>query len=275
MPPRSLWTTMSEHMDSRRAYSSHEVIILAGGMGRRLSTVLEGRPKPMLPILGKPLLEWMILRLRGEGFKGFILSVGYRREAVEGYFGSGDGWGVSVRYVREESPLGTGGALKMALREIRTADALVMNGDTFCMCDIGDFYRFHSLHRAAVSLCCVRVDDASRYGTVRLGPDSRVESFVEKGNAEGRGYINAGMYWMQRSFGEHIDDRVPLSLERDVFPSCAGGELRAYCTEADFIDVGTADSLARTPAFLARNEFPLLDPSRRRKKSGGPAPRDA
>lgn len=221
--------------------------------------MLGGLPKPMVPILGKPLLEWMLLLLRASGFSRFLLSTGYRREVVREHFGDGARWGVEVRYVEEESPRGTGGAIKAALARADTVHVLVMNGDSLCPCDLGDFYRFHIHAGADVSLLCVRIDDASRYGTVRIGRGSRIDSFVEKGEGSGRGQINAGIYWMRRDFGDSIGDQVPLSLERDVFPSCPRGQLFAYRTKADFIDVGTAESLSLAPPFLQRHNFADLD----------------
>jgi NDP-sugar pyrophosphorylase family protein len=247
-------------MKPSHLFHTHDAVILAGGKGKRLAGYLRGLPKPMVPVLGKPLLEWIILRLRSAGFVRVMLSVGYRREAITNYFENGSRWGARIRYIQEDAPLGTGGALREALREVDTEHALVMNGDSLCMCDIGAFYRFHLLRGGLATLCCVRIGDASRYGTVRIGRGSRIDSFVEKSEGSGGGYINAGIYWMKRSFGDSSGDQVPLSLERDVFQSCPRGRLFAYCTEADFIDVGSAESLALAPLFLQRNNFMALIP---------------
>ena len=242
-------------MDSHALSGSHDVIILAGGLGKRLRHALDGLPKPMVPIMGKPFLEWMILYLRSKGFGSYILSVGYKREVIKNHFHSGKRWGVKIRYVEEDTPLGTGGALKKALRRVTTPEALVLNGDSLCTCDIHDFFQFHRIHEGAVTLCCVRIDDPSRYGSVSISRGSRIEAFVEKDRIKRRSYINSGMYWMKKVFGSELDARVPLSLEKDVFPGLIGGALYAYRSNADFIDIGTVGSLASAPDFLKRNGF--------------------
>lgn len=242
-------------MNSTAAFTAHEVIILAGGLGKRLGPALGGLPKPMVSVSGKPFLEWMLLYLRSAGFRSFIISVGYRRGVIKDYFRGGERWGAVIRYAEEESPLGTGGALKRALSLARTPAAFVSNGDSLCMCDIADFFRSHRESGGAATVCCVRVDDTSRYGSVAIGAGSRMEAFTEKGGESGEGYINSGMYWMKKSFADVIGARAPLSLEKDVFPRCGAGVLYAYRSDADFTDIGTAGSLAEAPAFLERNGF--------------------
>ena len=233
--------------------TSNDVIILAGGLGRRLRKSLGGLPKPMISILGRPFLEWMLLHLRSLGFRSFVVSVGYRSDSIQEHFGSGDRWGVKVRYAEERVPLGTGGAVKKAAAAVQSADVLVMNGDSLCVCDMKDFYRFHRESGGQATLCCARVKDTSRYGAVTTGPGHRIARFSEKGESRGAGLINAGMYWMQRSFMEDIEDRAPLSLENDVFPGRVNKGLYAYCSGGAFLDIGTPDSLGSAPAFLASN----------------------
>jgi len=241
--------------DSRSHFSSSDVIIMAGGMGKRLQESLGGLPKPMVPVLGKPFMEWIILQLLSRGFGSFVISVGYRKEAIKKRFGAGNGLGASIRYVEEDIPLGTGGALKRASAAVQSADVLVLNGDSFCMCDMSDFYRFHMTCDGQATLCCVHVNDISRYGSVRIGSGHRIEAFVEKGQYTGEGCINAGMYWMRKSFMEGIGGHVPLSLEKDVFPGHVDEGLYSYRSDGDFIDIGTPESLARGPVFLKRNGF--------------------
>ena len=242
-------------VNSDPPFLTNDVIILAGGAGRRLRKSLGGLPKPMVSILGRPFLEWMILYLRSIGFSSFIISVGYRREVIKNHFQSGARWGIDIQFVEESVPLGTGGALKRASSAAKTQDILILNGDSLCTCDMGDFFRFHRSRETLATLCCVSVHDISRYGTFRRGPGSRIEAFAEKEERSGQGFINAGMYWMRRDFLQGIGNRVPLSLEKDIFPGCTNGSLYAYCTEGDFIDIGTPESLERAAQFLRRNGF--------------------
>lgn len=252
--------------DYRSHLSSSDVIILAGGMGKRLRKSLGGLPKPMVPVLGRPFLEWVILHLISLGFGSFVISIGYRRDMIKEHFGSGRELGASIRYVEEDSPLGTGGALKRASAAVQSADVLVLNGDSFCMCDMSDFYRLHMTCGGQATLCCVNVNDISRYGSVRIGSGHRIEAFVEKGRYSGEGCINAGIYWMKMGFLEGLDDRAPLFLEENVFPGHVDADLYAYRSYGDFIDIGTPESLGRSPAFLRSNGFLNLTQSTEGKK---------
>lgn len=242
---------------SRSPFAANDVIILAGGIGKRLGGVLGDLPKPMLPVMGRPFLEWAVLRLTSVGFRSIVLSIGYRRAVIRDFFGTGARWGAEIRYVEEEEPLGTGGALGAASAETRSDDVLVLNGDTLCLCDPGGFFEFHRACGAEATLCCVRAADASRYGTVLFDGRHRVRSFSEKG-ASGSGWINAGTCWMRSGFLRAMAGRGPLSLERDVLPRAAGGRLCAYCSDADFIDIGTPEDLARAEEFVRRNRLDRL-----------------
>ncbi|MDD5556374.1 MAG: nucleotidyltransferase family protein [bacterium] len=255
---------MARHSRSPRA--GDDAIILAGGLGKRLRGVLGDLPKPMLPVLGRPFLEWVLLSLRNAGFESFVISTGYRREAIRGHFGDGAGWGVRIRYAEEERPLGTAGAVRNAIGRVRTDDILVANGDSLCLCDHAAFRRFHEERGAAATICCVKAADPSRYGSVRFDRRGMVEQFAEKGAGGGAGWINAGMCRMKRDVVRGFEHRIPLSLEEDVFPRLAGAGLHAYRSRGDFIDIGTRESLARAAGFLVAHR--LAD----RAPAGGGAP---
>jgi len=242
---------------SRSLFAANDVIILAGGFGKRLGGSLGDLPKPMLPVMGRPFLEWAVLLLTSLGFRSIVLSIGYRRAVIRDFFGTGARWGAKIRYVEEEEPLGTAGALGAASAETRSADVLVLNGDTFCLCDPAGFYGFHRSCGAKATLCCVRATDASRYGTVLFDGRGRVRSFSEKG-AAGSGWINAGLYWMRSGFLRAMAGRGPLSLEREVLPGATDGRLCAYCSDGDFIDIGTPGDLAWAEEFMRRNRLDRL-----------------
>lgn len=214
-------------------------------------------PKPMVAVAGRPFLEWALLYLRSFGFRSFVLSTGYRRELVCGHFGDGRRWGVDIRYAEEERPLGTAGALAAAVVGTETADLLVLNGDSLCLCDAGGFYRFHRACGGWATLCCVRVPDASRYGTVAFDRRCVITRFAERGEPGG-GWINAGIYWMRRGFLDGLEERRPLSLERDVLSRRTDGGLYAYRAKDPFIDIGTLEALARASGFVKRNDLSRL-----------------
>lgn len=211
----------------------------------------------MLEVAGRPFLEWLLLHLRRFGFRSFVFSTGYRRESVRGFFGAGGRWGVRIRYAEEDEPLGTAGALRAAVGATRSADLLVLNGDSLCLCDPGEFHRFHRARGGEATLCCVRVRDASRYGAVVSDGRCVITRFAEKG-CPGGGWVNAGIYWMRRGFIEGMKGRAPLSLERDILPRRTGGGLYAYRAKAPFMDIGTPEALARASGFVKRNGLPRL-----------------
>jgi NDP-sugar pyrophosphorylase family protein len=236
-------------------------IILAGGRGTRLQSVVSDRPKVLADVAGRPYLALVLDRLQRLGVPQAVLSTGYMAGAVEAAIGSSHG-GMPVRYAREESPLGTGGGAALAASLVSAPWYLILNGDSWCETDLARFV-------AAVPRDCdagmllTRVSDVSRYGAVHVGPDSRVESFREKETGPGdnagpdnagsdrAGLINAGGYLLSRRCLDTMSGAAPLSLERDVFPVLAAqGRIYGYMVEAPFIDIGTPESYARVLPFF-------------------------
>lgn len=169
-----------------------EAIILAGGLGTRLKSVLPDLPKCMAPVSGKPFLFFLISYFRQRGIEKFILSLGYRHEIIEEYihqeYGS-DGFTFSV----EREPLGTGGAIKLACPYAESDDVLVINGDTMFAIDVAKLSSFHHSRKADCSLSLKPMKNFDRYGVVKLNPDSSIESFHEK-RSYTEGLINGGVY---------------------------------------------------------------------------------
>lgn len=229
-----------------------EALVLVGGLGRRLRSSIVGRPKPMAEVAGRPFLEWLILAAKERGVGRFVLCTGYLAEHVETYFGNGSKWGVSVEYSRETTPLGTGGALKLALDKTERETLLAFNGDSYCPCDLHRLLTEHSRTAAAATLWVVGVEDCSRYGAVSVADDGSVTAFREKEMVTKKGLINAGIYAIQRTILESIPVGRPVSLEHDVFPGLIGEKLHAVAGEGPFIDIGTPESYARAQDFVLR-----------------------
>ena len=144
-----------------------EAIVLAGGLGTRLASRLHGLPKPMAPVAGRPFLEILLTQLRRSGCTRVLLSVGHQHTAIQDHFGASF-HGMALDYVIESVPLGTGGAIRLALAEAREESVLVLNGDTFLDADYAAMLRFHAAEGAAVTLAVVHRDDVSRYGGVTI-----------------------------------------------------------------------------------------------------------
>lgn len=223
-------------------------LILAGGLGTRLKSVLADRPKPMAMVGDRPVLEHQVVALRDSGVEEVILATGYMAEAIETHFGDGSRLGIRIRYVREREPLGTAGAIRNAESLIGAGPLLVLNGDTLLTeLDYADVVREHD--GACATLVAVRPPDAGAYGGLRLdGSGSRIIEFREKAPLAMRtDAISGGVYVLDPRVLEFIPEGRPVSIETEVFPNLLnrGLVLRAYRYEGFFGDVGTPEGLAR------------------------------
>ncbi len=225
------------------------VAILAGGLGTRLRPAIGERPKLLAEIEGRPFAAYLLDQLAAAGLCDIVLCVGWQGEQVERALGGTHG-PLRLRYSYEPAPLGTAGALRHALPALAGETVLVMNGDSYCGADLAGAWRWHRARGSEATLLLVEVEDTTRYGRVEFGEGDAICRFVEKQNAGGTGWINAGIYFLARSRIEAITSGVPLSLERDVFPGWVGHGLLGLRTHARFLDIGTPRSYAGAPAFF-------------------------
>jgi NDP-sugar pyrophosphorylase family protein len=225
------------------------VAILAGGLGTRLRPALGDQPKVLAEIDGRPFVAYLLDQVAAAGFREVVLCVGFRAEEVERALGSAHG-PLRLRYSREPAPVGTAGALRLALPVLAGEQVLVMNGDSYCGADLAAAFGWHREQGSEATLLLVEVPDTTRYGRVELLEDGAICRFVEKQNAAGMGWINAGIYLLARSRIERITAGASLSLEHDVFPSWVGHGLRGLRTRARFLDIGTPRSYAAASAFF-------------------------
>lgn len=224
--------------------------ILAGGLGTRLRSVLPDTPKAMAPIAGSPFLNHLLDKLVLAGINRTILCTGHLAGQIEGAIGAAYR-GMEMAYSQEDRPMGTAGAIRLALPFLDTSRVLVLNGDSFCDFDAAAHLARHESAKAKATLVLARVDDCSRYGSVTLGADDSVSLFQEKGALKGGGWINAGVYLLEREVLEAIPAGKEVSLEREIFPGLVGNGLYAYRMDAGgFIDIGTPDSYAQAQAFF-------------------------
>ena len=193
--------------------------MLVGGLGTRLRSVVSSTPKVLASIGERSFLELLIHQLRSQGIRRLVMCTGYLADQIESRFGDGRLWEVSIEYSKEEMPLGTGGAVKFAKRYLRDfPQFLVLNGDSFLEVDFQSLMAFHRQHDAAIAtMAVVRVENASRYGTVHVDARGRIKGFAEKTGSETPGLVNGGIYVFNHSVLQHIPEG-PASLERDVFP---------------------------------------------------------
>ncbi len=224
-------------------------VLLVGGMGTRLQSVLPSTPKPLARIGDASFLQLLVLHLRSHGIRRMVMCTGHLADQVEGEFGDGHKWGVAIDYSTELSPLGTAGAVKFAERYLlRDPDFLVMNGDSFLQLDVPRFIRFHREHGGLISMAVRGVPDAARYGTVQLGTQNRIVGFEEKTGVHAPGIVNGGVYIFNRAIFEVIPNG-PASLESDVFPRLLSKGVYALEQHGMFIDIGTPEDYARAQAL--------------------------
>lgn len=230
-----------------------EAIILAGGFGTRLTGRLDGVPKPMAPVAGRPFLEILLAQLQHAGCTRAILSVGYLHEAIEKHFGA-EFRGIRIEYAVEHAPLGTGGAIRHALRAADESSVLVLNGDTFLDADYAGLLRFHQEGAATLTMAVTHCANIARYGGVLLNGASegiRITGFQEKGCA-GAGWINAGAYAMRKDMAWPAALPEKFSFETDFLaPEIASLAPAAYPVNGFFLDIGVPEDLDRAQTELA------------------------
>lgn len=233
-----------------------EAIILAGGEGTRLKKVIDDRPKPMAIIGGKPFIEWILLMLRRQGIQRVVICTGYLGETVESYFGDGRNIGMEIAFARDPFPLGTGGAVRNALGKT-SSNLLVLNGDSYLRVNISSLLKTHLARNARVSISLVRVEDSSRYGSVKINKDGKVLAFLEKSPRKQSGLISSGIYLFERNVVEEIPEGEMVSLEKKVFPDLIGKGLYGVLCDGPFIDIGTPESFNKAEKML-KDEFEYL-----------------
>ena len=228
-----------------------EAIILAGGLGTRLRSVVSDLPKSMAPVNGKPFLHYLFLWLKKSGIEKTVLSVGYLSEKVEEYFG-GEYLGIKISYAKEKSALGTGGGIRLAMEKCSGAHVLALNGDSFFNVELNEFFDFHLSGSADATLALRKVNDSSRYGTIQLD-GTRIISFTEKNpDAKGEALINGGVYLLRRkTFLKNTEAEKSFSIEYDFFAKLADKLwLQSFISNGYFIDIGIPEDFER-----AQNEF--------------------
>ncbi|MHB1606643.1 MAG: nucleotidyltransferase family protein [Leptospirales bacterium] len=228
-----------------------EAVVLAGGLGTRLRSVVPDLPKPMASVNGRPFLEFLLDFWIGEGVDRFVLSVGYKHETVQNHFGSAYR-SVPVDYSVEENPLGTGGGILLALEKIRTTKPfLLVNGDTYFDVNASGFQDFHQKAGADLTMVLRTMSEAGRFGTVRLGEEGRLEQFCAPGEGTAPYLINGGIYLVNPGFLEkerlRWDGHTPLSLEGDLFPKWIREQNAIFGWQGTgaFIDIGIPEEYRR------------------------------
>jgi D-glycero-alpha-D-manno-heptose 1-phosphate guanylyltransferase len=245
-----------------------DVIILAGGLGTRLRSVVNEVPKCMASVAGKPFLYYLLEYLtkcntgiecqahNDAYIRKVILSVGYLREVIfEWIDENGNQFPFEFDFAVEEAPLGTGGAIKLALQKTVCNKVLILNGDTFFDIDLHRFYIFSTFSNSKICIALKQMEDFNRYGTVTLDGNGIIHSFNEKQHCR-EGLINGGVYLIDKTKCDLTNMPEKFSFETDVLQKeVTQGNLSGYVDGGYFIDIGIPEDYAK-----ANNEFHLLFP---------------
>lgn len=224
-------------------------LVLCGGLGRRLAPIVADRPKGIADIGGRPFLDRLLDQLAGAGLRRAILCTGHMAASIREACGVQHG-GMMLDYSEENQPLGTAGALRLALPRVITRDVLVLNGDSYCHVDLHGFHAAYVAGARKPTIVLVEVPDATRFGRVECNAEGFVRQFKEKSAEPAPGVINAGIYLVPTDLLQSIPEGCPVSLEREIFPDWVSSGLRGYRCEGPFIDIGTPESYAEAARFF-------------------------
>lgn len=224
-----------------------EAIVLAGGLGTRLRGAVGDVPKPMAPIAGRPFLEIVLTALAHKGFSRAVLSLGFMAAKISGHFGNRFA-GLEIAYAVEGTPLGTGGAVRLALEACNEDHVFIFNGDTFLELEVELLEQQWQANKYPI-VVGRHVPDTERYGRLVVDGE-RITSFAEKG-IRGAGLINAGCYALATDALARFPLNRPFSIENDyLVPEVTRGIVEVFVTKGAFIDIGIPEDYARAQTLL-------------------------
>ncbi|SFW77150.1 nucleotidyltransferase family protein [Chitinophaga sancti] len=226
-----------------------ECIVLAGGLGTRLRSVVADKPKCMAPVGDVPFIDYLLRYLLKEGMTHVVLSLGHLSEQVITYIESNE-WTMKVDFVIEEEPLGTGGAIMNALEELEEDEFFILNGDTLFNVDLFDYSNWHQEKGSKLSLALKPMQKFDRYGSVELDENNKITAFLEKQYCD-EGLINGGIYVANREYLEGLGLPEKFSFEKDVLElQVKNGEVYGFESDSYFIDIGVPADYERAQKEL-------------------------
>ncbi len=226
-----------------------EAIVLAGGFGTRLQSVVSDVPKPMAEVQGKPFLEHILLYLQKNGITRVILSVGYKHEVIKNYFNDAFA-GMTLDYVIENEPLGTGGAILNAIPHLKTEHAFVINGDTFFKVDLKNLFADHLKNHSDLTLSLKPMQAFERYGSVIIADNGKVTAFREK-EFVAEGHINGGIYLLNKNIFVAFKLSKQFSFETFMQENINVLNIYASIFDTYFIDIGIPEDYQKAQIELA------------------------
>ncbi|MFX4293959.1 mannose-1-phosphate guanyltransferase [Streptomyces bohaiensis] len=229
-----------------------KAVVMAGGSGTRLRPMTASMPKPLLPVVNRPIMEHVLRLLKRHGLTETVVTVQFLASLVKNYFGDGEELGMELTYANEEKPLGTAGSVKNAEAALKDDSFLVISGDALTDFDLTELIRFHRERGALVTVCLTRVPNPLEFGITIVDDEGRVERFLEK-PTWGQVFsdtVNTGIYVMEPEVFDYVDPDVPVDWSGDVFPRLMkeGKPVYGYVAEGYWEDVGTHESYVKAQA---------------------------
>lgn len=215
-----------------------DVVILCGGEGKRLRSIVNDRPKPMAEIGRQPFLDIILNYMAAFGFRRFILSTGYMANFIKQYYSIKKS-SFEILLAQEDMPLGTGGGIKNTEPLVKSPNFFAINGDSFCKIDFKKFYEFHLDKKALLSIVVSSHSKKEECGFIKMSNERRITFFDEKANPGKEYFTNAGVYLFRKDIFSLMPKDKNFSLERDFFPKMKNRMFYGYAVDEDFIDIGT------------------------------------
>jgi mannose-1-phosphate guanylyltransferase/phosphomannomutase len=249
---------MSHAVEPDPVVAGMKAVVMAGGEGTRLRPMTANQPKPLLPVVNRPIMEHVLRLLRRHGLTETVVTVQFLASLIRNYFGDGDELGMNLQYATEEKPLGTAGSVKNAESELRDGRFVVISGDALTDIDLTAMARFHHENDALVTVALKRVANPLEFGIVIAGDDGRIERFLEK-PTWGQVFsdtVNTGIYMMEPDVFEYVAAGEAVDWSQQVFPRLLdiGAPVYGYVTDAYWEDVGTLESLLQVQADVLNHQ---------------------
>lgn len=239
-----------------------KALFLAGGKGLRMHPLTDKLPKPMVPVMNKPLLERTMMNLKKIGITEMVISTCYRPDYIKNYFGDGKPFGLDIKYIAEDTPLGTGGAIKKAESQFNDT-FIVFNSDIVSDIDIQKMIDFHKRKNALATIAVTEVEDPSEYGVIEYDANGYAVSFVEKPEPRQASskYINAGIYIFEPEILKGIAMDCVVSVERDTFPNILenGNKVGVFKNSGYWIDIGTIEKYRQVHLDILNKKCKLVE----------------
>lgn len=232
-------------------YTTGSVLIMAGGFGKRLRPLTDNCPKPMLKLGNKPILERIILNCKNAGYRHFYISTHFLSHVITDYFGNGTNWDISIEYLHEKNPLGTGGAVSLLPSEKVTNPLLVMNGDLLTSLDIAAFVKFHAEKSSRISVCVREMQNKVPFGVME-GEGTKLKSITEKPTH--KFLVNAGIYLLQPDVLKMVKLNEKIDMP-DLLMRCIedGGDVNMYTLHEQWLDIGRMNDFERAQSLYSES----------------------